>query len=171
MNGLAFEPALFDDYLRWAKAYVQKGGKFTHFTDHPWDNTDGRFTVALQNFTLSGGYGANRIDVIIPDGVEFMGGDIGHCALYDMNTSDVIADGPSSAYVPLYDEPELLKLKGAAEFAEAARVRYAERDAQRQAEERAREREQERFRKYNPIGQYLDAFEQLRSGYLEGVHE
>lgn len=161
MNGLTFEPALFDDYLRWAKAYVRKGGKFTYFTNRPWDNTDGRFTVALQNFALSGGYGANRIDVIIPDGVEFMGGDIGHCGLYDMNTSDVITDGHFGAHVPLYDEPEMLKLKGAAKFAEAARTRYAERTAQRKADDRAREREQERFRKYNPIGQYLDAFKQL----------
>ena len=161
MSELYFEPALFEDYYRWAKAYTLKGGKFTQFIDAPWTNNKGRFAVARRDFTLSGGYGTNRIDVIIPEGIRFMGGDIGHCNLYDMNTSNIIPDGHFTATVPLFNEPELLALRGAAKFAEVQRIRQAEIRAQRAEEEREYAQEREDFLKYNPIGQYYAALKRL----------
>lgn len=161
MSELYFEPALFEDYYRWVKAYTSRGGKFTDFTDTPWSNSGGRFAVARRDFTLSEGYGANRIDVIIPEGIRFMGGDIGHCGLFDMTTANVIPDGYFTPVVPLFNEPELLALRGATKFAEAQRIRQAKIRARRAEEEREYAQEREDFSKYNPIGQYYAALKGL----------
>jgi len=101
--GLAVSPlftaAIVVDYIKWMKGYLEKGGKPTHHHDSnmPWGR--GGFLVAKCDFELDGECGANACNIIVPEGVKFLGGDMGHCNLYFMEDFSV-----KGGCVPTYND-------------------------------------------------------------------
>lgn len=153
-------PATFEDYLRWARVYTKQKGKFNTYIDGPWHNSGGRFVVAVEDFTLRGGYGANSLSIIIPEAVKYLGGEIGHCNLYSMRGT-VIPDGHFTTDIPLYNEPELLKLPGAAKYAHAAREEMERNRKKWEKEEEEDRRRQQEWEKNSDIGYYLAALRRV----------
>ena len=94
----SLRPAPFKDYHRWLIGYVERGGKPTHYYDY--DTPSGETFIAFADFDLGDGlYGASSINIIIPEGIRFIGGNQGHCNLYYM-------DGfrHSGHFVPVYKD-------------------------------------------------------------------
>ena len=77
-------PASKSDYENWLRGYVKSGGMPTHYYDYNFDNRN--WFVAIRDFELKPLYGANAINVIVPNDVKYNGNyDIGHCNLYFMD--------------------------------------------------------------------------------------
>lgn len=77
-------PAAPLDYAQWLTGYMGNGGQPTHYYDYPIARAS--FYVAIRHFSLEHPlFGANAVNIIIPEGVAFLGGDLGHCNLYYMD--------------------------------------------------------------------------------------
>lgn len=151
---LCFMPATFEDYLRWARVYTRQKGKFNRYIHGPWDNKGGRFVVAIQDFTLKGGYGLHSLSIIIPETVKYLGGEVGHCNLYSMRGT-VIPDAHFATEIPLYNEPELLELPGAAKYARTERKEMERIRKEWEREEEEDRRRQREWEENSDIGYYL----------------
>ncbi|MDO8537243.1 MAG: hypothetical protein Q7R94_03275 [bacterium] len=91
-------PASVEDYKRWLRGYLEGGGKVTHVYDYPMSQQD--FYVAHKDFKFEKPlYGAQSIKIIVPRGVRFLGGDLGHANLYFED--DYRA---SSGFVPIFED-------------------------------------------------------------------
>ena len=89
-------PASVNDYLGWLKGYIEKGGKPSHVYDYPFSRWE--WYVAVENIKPIQLYGAQSINIIIPDWVSAKDGDWGHCNLFYM-------DGyRASNFVPLFKD-------------------------------------------------------------------
>ena len=73
--------AEISDYENWLSGYFANGGEVSHYYDYPfqrWDN----FYVATQDFEVCPLYGSASILIIVPKGIKYLGGNIGHSTLY-----------------------------------------------------------------------------------------
>lgn len=87
------------DYKNWLAGFLERGGKPTHCYDYPLERGMEEWKVALSDFQIVPLFGADSLDIIIPKGIKFLGGELGHTNLYFM-------DGFSHAgsWVPIYSD-------------------------------------------------------------------
>jgi hypothetical protein len=71
--------ATAEDYNRWLKGYICNGGQ-PHYVDHPFYANN--MYIATEDFEISPLYGASKIDIIVPEGIKFLSGELGHIELY-----------------------------------------------------------------------------------------
>lgn len=92
-------PATKLDYNRWLGGYMESGKKPTHFYDYPMGRSLNEYYLATKDFEMGPLYGAKAINIIVPDGVKFLGGEIGHCNIYLMEGSKAIG-----SFVPVFQD-------------------------------------------------------------------
>lgn len=78
-----FEPAAIEDYLAWLEPYLAEGGTIKYARDYPFSHRG--FLIARRNFTIDGECGSDARSIIVPEGIECVGGPIGHNELYRMD--------------------------------------------------------------------------------------
>ena len=84
MRGKVMRPATKEDYEKWLRGYMMRGGDIEHVLNYPFSEY-GSFWVATEDVELPGFYGALSFRLIVPAGVEVTG-DRGHCALFHMDS-------------------------------------------------------------------------------------
>lgn len=105
-------------YLEWLRGYFAAGGAPTHYYDYRYSS---RFHVVTGDFTTGGECGAFARAVLVPAGVQHLGGRLGHNNLFffdGFRTSD-------PPWVPIYCDEEFLVLQGIVEFVAAEEGRAA----------------------------------------------
>jgi len=114
----ALRPATLDEYLTWLRAWLTPCRPPTHAYDYPWSRWT--WLTATRDFTLGGECGANAVHILVPDGIDYARGDIGHNELYFMN-------GPvqCGGLVPVFSDPGFQSLPGVPEFIAAERLKEA----------------------------------------------
>lgn len=134
-DGLArsavFRTAALGDYIEWLTKWISAGGQPTHYCHYPFNGHS--WLVAEQDFHTGGECGANSAEVIVPRGVRYLGGPLGHNNLF-------MHSGPKKHghFVPVYSDPEFLKL-GLAGFIAKEQERH--RLLMLEVETRARDRQ------------------------------
>ncbi|GAH52097.1 unnamed protein product [marine sediment metagenome] len=86
------------DYKNWLAGFL-KGFKPTHCYDYPMERGLDEWKVALSDFRIVPLFGTDSLNIIIPNGIKFLGGELGHSNLYFM-------DGFShlGGWVPIYSD-------------------------------------------------------------------
>ena len=117
-------------YVDWLRGYIAAGGKPTHCYDYHYSS---RFYVAKGDFTTGGECGAFARDVLVPEGVRHLGGDLGHNKLFFFDGFQT----PTPRWVPIYCDTEFLALPGIIEFIaeqeKASRAFWAEQERRQAA--------------------------------------
>jgi len=85
----ALRPALVSDYAAWLSAYRACGHRVAIEDDADFADIVASFVVATADFRLEPRYGREALNVIVPLGVRFLGGELGHSTLF-------FHDGPRS---------------------------------------------------------------------------
>jgi hypothetical protein len=132
----AFEPGPLDWYVAWLRGYLKRGGRITHVYDHPYSRA--RFVRATRDFTTGDECGADARSILVPSGVQHLGGRIGHCNLYFED-----GYGQKGILVPAYSDPPFADLPGYAEVAAKAHAQheaYEEKHREREARRRGQAR-------------------------------
>ena len=113
----ALRPAVLDEYLTWLRAWLDAGHQPTHAYDYPWSRQE--WLTATRDFTLGGECGADSVRIIVPTGIEWARGDLGHNSLYFL-------DGPKQMgdVVPVFSDPQFEVLPGVAEFIREEKLRH-----------------------------------------------
>jgi hypothetical protein len=90
-----FRKASLHDYTNWLIGFWAKGGKNTHIYDYLIPISD--WYVAKKDFMVLPLYGSNSIEIIVPEGINFLGGELGHNNLF-------FEDGfrASDSWIPFY---------------------------------------------------------------------
>ena len=91
--------ATLGDYESWLRGYIETaGGVPTHYYDYHFSITD--FFVLLKSDTLPTLYGANSVNIIVPEGLELKieNDDMGHNNVYYMKS--YICGG---IFIPVYE--------------------------------------------------------------------
>lgn len=78
----ALRPALAADYAAWISAYLACGRSVTIEDDGDFADISASFFVATADFRLEPRYGSDAVNVIVPLGIRFLGGQLGHSALF-----------------------------------------------------------------------------------------
>ena len=104
-------PATVADYQRWLVAHRKSGNEPTHHYDYPFaqgnlahlgsgpDFRKPKWYVAERNFRAVPLFGAAAVNIIVPKGVNFLGGNLGHSTLF------FEADGRTDGHcVPSYTD-------------------------------------------------------------------
>lgn len=89
--------ASIEDYKDWLAGFLEKGGKPTHYHDYPMENGLDDWKVALKNFRIVPLFGTDSLNIIIPSGIKFLGGELGHNSLYLMGDFSYVG-----SWVPIY---------------------------------------------------------------------
>ncbi|GAI06623.1 unnamed protein product [marine sediment metagenome] len=94
--------ARVEDYKNWLAGFLEKGGKPTHCYDYFLESSLDQWRVAFSNFQVIPLFGADALNIIIPNGIKFLGGELGHSTLYFMHdfSRKAITDG----WVPIYSD-------------------------------------------------------------------
>ncbi len=71
------------DYEKWLEGFIKSGKMPSHYYDYPFDRWD-NFYVATKDFKTIALCGASSINIIIPIGIKYLGGGIGHINLFFM---------------------------------------------------------------------------------------
>jgi len=98
-------PASASDYQSWLDGFIRKGGRVTHYYDYGFPLGDKNitpfnypsWTIAIADFKMIPLYGSHAVQIIVPRGIKYLGGDIGHCSLYFMDDFKNMGD-----WVPSY---------------------------------------------------------------------
>lgn len=127
----ALRPATLDEYLTWLRAWLDAGHQPTHAYDYPWSRWT--WLTATRDFRLGDECGVDAVNILVPPGVQHVGGGLGHNQLY-------FADGPEQRgrVVPVFSDPVFEMLPGVREFVAAERRKTAEREREWAAVEEAR---------------------------------
>ncbi len=70
------------DYEDWLTGYMLHGNDPTQYFDIPWFKAGINMFVATNDFQLTPLYGVSAISVLVPKGIKFIGGELGHSKLY-----------------------------------------------------------------------------------------
>jgi hypothetical protein len=97
MEGEVLRHGTIEDYAKWIKEYVERGKKITHYYDYPMP-VDTFYVVTTREFCVSPLHGANSIKIIVPKGVKYLGGNLGHIELFFMESSE------KAKYAPIYTD-------------------------------------------------------------------
>lgn len=84
-------------YETWLRSYVENGGNPTHIYDYNFP--EGKFYRALADFEILPLCGTSSINIIVPTGINFLGGDLGHCNIFFMDGYKAIG-----CWIPLYKD-------------------------------------------------------------------
>lgn len=141
----AFRKATLDEYVAWLRLYLDQGGRPTHYYDYPFRGE--RWLIAEQDFTTGGECGTFSAEIIVPEGVEYLGGGRGHNELYFMDGARHIGH-----VVPVFDDPVFRALSKDVPIFIAAKK--AER-AQWEREHKAMAEESVRRSRQSDLGRYL----------------
>src|SRR5699024_4541032 len=79
-NPEKFRAATLEEYREWLRAYLENGHQPTNFYDRPFSTS--KMVTAIQDFCLRGSYGANSVEIIVPERVTYLGGEPGHCTVH-----------------------------------------------------------------------------------------
>lgn len=114
----ALSPATLDEYLIWLRAWIDAGHAPTHAYDYPWERQ--AWYTATRDFHLGSECGADAVNIVVPSGIQHVGGGLGHNQLYVM-------DGPAQhgGVVPVFSDPAFETLPNVREFIAAERVKEA----------------------------------------------
>lgn len=93
-----FRPCTVTEYAAWLKAWLDAGNQPTHYYDYPFERQT--WLTAQRNFTTGGECGANAVHVVVPAGVSYEGGALGHNQLYFMDGATQCGD-----FVPVFNDP------------------------------------------------------------------
>lgn len=96
--------ARLSDYITWLEGYLAKGYKPTHTYLYNWPARD--FLIATEDFYLGDECGASSRSIIVPKGINWLGGARGHNNLYYMEDFKV-----EGHFVPLYLDKAFRSLK------------------------------------------------------------
>lgn len=69
------------DYTQWLEGFVDAGNTPTHYYSYPFSRWNS-FYVAKKDFELVPLYGADSINIIVPDGITILGGSRGHTNVF-----------------------------------------------------------------------------------------
>ena len=94
---IVLRPATRDDYKRWLIGYLRSGGEPTHYYDYKFPERE--FYVAVMDFRIQPLYGAFSFSIIVPKGIRFLGGELGHINLFLMDGFRNIG-----GWVPVYED-------------------------------------------------------------------
>ena len=72
------------DYTHWLVGFVDAGNTPTHYYSYPFSRWNS-FYVAKKDFELVPLYGADSINIIVPDGITILGGSRGHTNVFCYN--------------------------------------------------------------------------------------
>jgi len=76
-------PATITIYKRWLCAYLNMGGKLTHYYNYTFQHVEDQWFYAISDIKISAPlYGSDSINIIIPENVRAFGSDLGHIVLY-----------------------------------------------------------------------------------------
>ena len=81
-----FRQGTVEDYNRWMEAFVQGDGTPVSYSSGTMHTS--RFFVATKNFRMRPLFGADAIEVIVPEDVKYLGGELAHSTLYFMKVKD-----------------------------------------------------------------------------------
>ena len=100
----ALRKATSRDYSLWLNGYLSIGNSATHTYDYPMSEHDNWF-VATKNFSISPMYGSMSVNIIVPENIELLEGDLGypnlgHSRLYFMKDFKV----SGMLFVPIYSD-------------------------------------------------------------------
>jgi len=95
-------PARPKDYRKWLKGFVAKGGKITNVYDYPISSDLSDWFVAHRAFEISPLFGASSINIIAQEGVELLGGELGHNEIYFLDNYEHMGSN-----VPTYTDMKL----------------------------------------------------------------
>lgn len=91
-----FRQGTVQEYNSWMTAFVDNGGSPTSYTSNGM-STD-RFFVATKDFGMRPLFGAYAIEVLVPEGIKFKGGALGHSKLYFMKKGGLSDAGIVTVY-------------------------------------------------------------------------
>jgi len=77
--------ARVEDYKNWLAGFLEKGSKPTHCYEYPMERGLDEWKVAFNDFQISPLFGTESLQIIIPSGIKFLGGELGHNNLYFMD--------------------------------------------------------------------------------------
>ncbi len=140
----ALRPASLDEYLTWLSAWINKGNQPTHSYDYPW--SEERWLTATRDFTLGDECGARAVSILVPAGLRYVSGGLGHNQLYFL-------DGPKQIgyTIPVFSDPQFQVLPGVAEFIREEQRR----ESMRQIEMDAYESERVRAARGSDVSEWL----------------
>ena len=72
------------DYTQWLEGFVDAGNTPTHYYSYPFSRWNS-FYVAKKDFELVPLYGADSINIIVPEGITILGGSRGHNNIFCYN--------------------------------------------------------------------------------------
>lgn len=93
-----FRPCTVSEYAAWLKAWTEAGGQPTHYYDYPFQRQT--WLTAQRDFTTGGECGANAVQILVPAGVSYEGGPLGHNELYFMEGAT-----QRGGLVPVFADP------------------------------------------------------------------
>jgi len=85
MSGSKLKHATAEDYKEWLAGYLRRRERPTHFHDFPMERELYKFYKALANFEMEPFCEDSSINVIVPSGIIFLGGELGYANLYLMD--------------------------------------------------------------------------------------
>jgi len=91
--------ASIEDYRNWLAGFLEKGGKLTHCYEYLIERGLDDWKVALKDFQISPLFGTESLNIIVPSGIKFLGGELGHNNLYLMDDFSCIG-----SWVPIYSD-------------------------------------------------------------------
>lgn len=97
------ERAIKIDYTQWLKGVIQSGSEPTHYYDYPMARVLDKFYVAIRHFRVAPLYGSSSIAIIVPNGIDFLGGELGHSNLYFMKDFKNIG-----GWIPVFEDTQSL---------------------------------------------------------------
>lgn len=115
-----FKPARLDEYIEWLKGFLATGGTLTNAYDYPWQRVD--FLLATCNFRLGGECGSDARPIIVAEGAQHLGGDLGHNTLYFMDEFRLAG----MKRVPVFGDPAFEALPGVEAFRRAEELKKSE---------------------------------------------
>ncbi len=125
-------PAELSDYLTWLEGFLLDGGVPSHYYNYPWQGC--RFMIAWEDFTTARECGARACEIIVPYGVSYLGGEMGHnnFYFYEELTDKFSVRGH---FVPVYDDPEFEQIPQLREFIKAGKLECEKHEIERQQRE------------------------------------
>lgn len=92
-------PAKVKDYKAWLAGFLEKGNKPTNCYDYPMERGLDDWKIACSDFQIVPLFGTDSLNIIIPKGIKFLGGELGHNNLYFMDGFHCMG-----GWVPIYSD-------------------------------------------------------------------
>lgn len=87
------------DYKDWLAGFLEKGNKPTHCYDYPMERGLDEWKIALVDFQIVPLFGTDSLQIIVPKGIKFLGGKLGHTNLYFMDGFSCLG-----GWIPIYSD-------------------------------------------------------------------